>query len=137
MYDGTMWAGIDSLIPKCIKAIDIETPDNIKWVATPIGISHSTSQGTWVLLNGTNSGFPNDNFLSIALDNNSAVWAGTDAEGTIVKIENSTIEIYNAQNSDALGAVGAINCIAVDRDNGIYFGTDNEGLVKLRILSGN
>lgn len=137
MYDGTMWADIDSLKSKCIKAIDIEPPNNIKWIATPAGISHSTTQGTWILLNSASSGFPNDNFLSIALDNNRAVWAGTGAEGTIVKIENSTIEIYNAQNSDALGAVGAINCIAVDIDNCIYFGTDNEGLVKLQILSGN
>jgi ligand-binding sensor domain-containing protein len=135
-YNGSMWASIDSLQPRTIRGIACKSDTvNTTWVVSPIGISHSTATGVWNLLNSANSGFPNESFLSIATDNNNIIWAGSEAEGNIVMIKPTTdMEIYNAQNTDVLINCGAINCITVDGDNNIYFGTDNTGLVMLRII---
>ena len=137
-YDGSIWAlqnvQNNGLPDNSIRNISLDS-NNFVWIATPKGLSYKNSLGNWILYTSNNSGLPNDNFKCVAVDYNNITWGGTDAEANVVKIENNSIEIYNAQNSDALGAVGAINCIAVDIDNCIYFGTDNEGLVKLQIIS--
>ena len=63
---------------------------------------------------------------ALALDSTGNIWAGT-WEG-VTKISNSSVYQYSPENSKITSS--KINTIAVDKNDNIWFGTDDKGIMK-------
>ncbi len=104
--------------------------NNTSWLATPSGVISYNEAGLWGVYNTVTAGLPGNNFKSVAVYTDNSVWAGTHADGTIVKLGNS-LGIYDGANTEQLLGAGTINAIVVG-DNTLYLATENRGLILLR-----
>jgi ligand-binding sensor domain-containing protein len=94
------------------------------WVGTVFSGLVKFNGTTWITYNISNSGLPDNNIRSLAMDLNGSVWIGT-GDG-LAKFDGFNWEIFNTSNSDLPG--NKINSIAIDENGIIWIGTNNKGL---------
>lgn len=135
-YGDTAWAGVyykgdDSCaIEDTIFDISVSMTGYAHF-ATRKGIMVFT--GTmWYAYDHQTPGVTNEVVTAVAFDTDDRLWAATQAEAVVYLADTSFVHNYNAYNTDVLATAGTIHSIAVDPDNTLYFGTENNGLVYLR-----
>lgn len=104
--------------------------DNTSWLATPSGVISYDEKGLWGVYNTVTAGLPSNNIKSVAVYTDNSVWAGTDTDGTVIKLGRN-LGVYDGSNTTQLQGAGAINKIIVG-DNTLYLATENKGLVLLQ-----
>ncbi len=102
---------------------------NVAWCATNYGV-FTYANDTWTVYDSVTAGLPGNAIKSVVVDPWDNIWIGTQGEGSIAKI-GVVSGTYTAANTPVLQGAGAIQCIAVEKKNRVYFATERNGLLKV------
>ncbi len=102
---------------------------NTGWCATDYGV-FAYKDGTWEVYDSTTANLPGNAISSVAVDTWDNIWIGTGGEGSIAK-RGVVCGTYTAANTPELQNAGAIQCIAVENENSVYFATERNGLLRV------
>jgi hypothetical protein len=85
----------------------------------------NANDSVWVLYNIKNSGLPDNNTISVLVDNNNNKWIGT-LGGGMAKFNDTTWTVFNSINSPIPGS--SVPAIILDKFENLWIGTSG-GLV--------
>ena len=120
MYNGTTWTKyIKPPLASLDTAAAAIAPNGDKWVATLSGVNRLVGT-SWVTYT-TSDGLAKNDTISIAVDANGVVWAGSNGSG-ISKLAGATPwTVYNTTNSGLVN--NTVNAVAVESNLLVWMGT--------------
>jgi ligand-binding sensor domain-containing protein len=110
-------------------------PDNSLYAATSDGVA-IFQNGTWSILNASNSGLPNNSITDVAFSPNGKRYYGT-IGGGVAEQDGAIWTIYNASNTGIAGFNNVLS-LAVTSDNTLWVvnGLNGIGIRLVRFASG-
>ena len=131
-YDGQSWTKYDlsnsSFDINFIWTIAVDSFNN-KWFGTygsTNGLLRYDNQN-WSIFNISDYGLSGSSIFSIAFDTSNNLWMGTYWDGLANFDGDTTWKIFNSSNSGILQPQEEINCVAIDKDGFLWYGSDGYG----------
>ncbi len=117
-------AGEDS--PFSVLSDAVEEPGGTLWLGAPWGLGRLERGGAWRVYT-KRDGLPDTAVTDLCLDASGTLWIGT--QQGLARFERGELVA-----GDAAGALGSqrIQAIYADRDQGVWIGTDTDGVHQLR-----
>lgn len=138
-FDGVDWTAFDSqnsgLPPKIVvSALEVDDAGHV-WIGTQDAGSYYNNVGliefdpdsmTWTVYDTTNSGLPHNSVSDLEIDENGAMWVGT--EGGLAKLEGQLWTVYRTENSGL--PLDDVRSLAVDQAGNVWVGTEGAGVAR-------